>query len=144
MAFRRAVKKAVQTTMQAGALGVKVMINGRLGGAEMARQLQEREGRVPLSTLQSNVEYGTALARTTYGVIGVKVWIYKGDIERGEKINYRVTSAAGGRYDRGGPRRGSGRRGSRGRGGPRGGGGGGGPRPGAPAHPQGPMSQGGA
>ena len=68
----------------------------------MARQLQEREGRVPLSTLQSNVEYGTALARTTYGVIGVKVWIYKGDIERGEKINYRVTSAAGNRYDRGG------------------------------------------
>ena len=144
MAFRRAVKKAVQTTMQAGALGVKVMINGRLGGAEMARQLQEREGRVPLSTLQSNVEYGTALARTTYGVIGVKVWIYKGDIERGEKINYRVTSAAGGRYDRGGPRRGPGRRGGRGRGGPRGGGGGGGPRPGAPATPQGSFNQGGA
>jgi small subunit ribosomal protein S3 len=110
----------------------------------MARQLQEREGRVPLSTLQSNVEYGTALARTTYGVIGVKVWIYKGDIERGEKINYRVTSAAGGRYDRGGPRRGSGRRGGRGRGGPRGGGGGGGPRPGAPATPQGSFNQGGA
>ena len=144
MAFRRAVKKAIQTTMQAGALGVKVMINGRLGGAEMARQLQEREGRVPLSTLQSNVEYGTALARTTYGIIGVKVWIYKGDIERGEKVNYRVTSAAGGRYDRGGPRRGSGRRGSRGRGGPRGGGGGGGPRPGAPATPQGSFNQGGA
>lgn len=130
MAFRRAVKKAVQSTMQAGALGVKVMINGRLGGAEMARQLQEREGRVPLSTLQANVEYGTALARTGYGIIGVKVWIYKGDIERGEKVNYRVTSAAGGRYDRGGPggaRRGGGRRGGRGRGGSRGGGGGRGP-----------------
>ena len=146
MAFRRAVKKAVQTTMQAGALGVKVMINGRLGGAEMARQLQEREGRVPLSTLQSNVEYGTALARTTYGVIGVKVWIYKGDIERGEKINYRVTSAAGGRYDRGapgGPRRGGGRRrGGRGRGGPGGGPGGGGGA--APSQPQGSVNQGGA
>ncbi len=131
MAFRRAVKKAVQSTIQAGALGVKVMINGRLGGAEMARQLQEREGRVPLSTLQANVEYGTALARTGYGVIGVKVWIYKGDIERGEKVNYRVTSAAGGRYDRGGgpggARRGGGRRGGRGRGGSRGGGGGRGP-----------------
>lgn len=107
MAFRRAVKKAVQTTMQAGALGVKVEISGRLGGAEMARTLIEREGRVPLSTLQAHVEYGFAEARTTYGIIGVKCWIYKGDIERGQKINYRVTSAAGGRYDRGsGPRRG--------------------------------------
>ena len=150
MAFRRAVKKAVQTTMQAGALGIKVMINGRLGGAEMARQLQEREGRVPLSTLQSNVEYGTALARTSYGIIGVKVWIYKGDIERGEKINYRVTSAAGGRYDRGGgPRRGrrGGRGGGRGGGGGGrrgGGGGGGGPSAPVPSAPMGSATKGGA
>ena len=89
----------------------------------MARQLQERRAGRP--TLQSNVEYGTALARTTYGVIGVKVWIYKGDIERGEKINHRVTSAAGTatavarRLRRGGGRR----CGGRGRGGPGGGGG---------------------
>ena len=121
MAFRRAVKKAVQTTIQAGAQGIKVQISGRLGGAEMSRVLAEREGRVPLSTLQSHVEYGFAEARTTYGVIGVKCWIYKGDIDRGQKVNYRVTSAAGGRFERGGPRRGGGRRGGR-RGGPRGGG----------------------
>ena len=76
MAFRRAVKKAIQTTMQAGALGIKVELNGRLGGADMARTAKEREGRVPLSTLRSHVDYGTAEARTTYGIIGVKVWIY--------------------------------------------------------------------
>ncbi|MEZ6014043.1 MAG: 30S ribosomal protein S3 [Planctomycetota bacterium] len=129
MAFRRAVKKAVQTTIQAGAQGIKVQISGRLGGAEMSRVLAEREGRVPLSTLQSHIEYGTAQARTTYGVIGVKCWIYKGEIERGQKVNYRVISAAGGRFERGssggpggGARRGGGRRGGGGRGGSRRGG----------------------
>ncbi|MFT7676953.1 MAG: small subunit ribosomal protein S3 [Planctomycetota bacterium] len=124
MAFRRAIKKAVQTTMQAGALGIKVCISGRLGGSEMARTLVERDGRVPLSTLQANVEYGFAEGKTTYGIIGVKCWIYKGDIDRGQKVNYRVTSAAGGRFERGGPRRRRGGSGG-GRGGPRGGGGGG-------------------
>lgn len=118
MAFRRAVKKAIQTTMQAGALGIKVEINGRLGGADMARTAKEREGRVPLSTLQANVEYGTAEGRTTYGIIGVKVWIYKGDIERGQKVNYRANAGGGSRLERGGPR---GRRGGGG-GGRRGGG----------------------
>lgn len=117
MAFRRAMKRAIQTTIQAGAKGVKVELNGRLGGADMARQAKEREGRVPLSTLQAHVDYGTALARTTYGIIGVKVWIYKGDIERGKLIDYRATLSAGGprtdrpRYGRGGGRR-EGRHGS--------------------------------
>ena len=106
MAFRRAVKKAIQTTIQAGAEGIKVEINGRLGGADMARTAKEREGRVPLSTLQAHVEYGTASSHTTFGIIGVKVWIYKGDIDRGQKINYRQVSAASGRMDRGGPLRG--------------------------------------
>ena len=106
MAFRRAVKKAIQTTIQAGAQGIKVEINGRLGGGDMARTAKEREGRVPLSTLQAHVEYGTANSHTTFGIIGVKVWIYKGDIDRGEKINYRQVSAASGRMERGGPRRG--------------------------------------
>ena len=110
MAFRRALKKSVQTTIQAGAQGIKIQISGRLGGAEMARVLVEREGRVPLSTLQANVEYGFAEARTTYGIVGVKCWIYKGDIDRGQKINYRVTSAAGGRFERPGRRGGGGRR----------------------------------
>lgn len=89
MAFRRAMKKAIQTTMQAGAKGVKVEINGRVGGSEMSRQAKEREGQVPLSTLRANVDYGTAEARTTWGVIGIKVWIYKGDLEPGEKVDWR-------------------------------------------------------
>jgi len=106
MAFRRAIKRAVQTTMQAGAKGIKVQINGRLGGAEMAREQNEREGRVPLSTLQSHVDYGTAIAKTTYGIIGVKVWIYKGEIERGKKIDFRQGLSMT-RADR--PQRGAGR-----------------------------------
>jgi small subunit ribosomal protein S3 len=105
MAFRRAVKKAVQTTIQAGAKGVKVEIGGRLGGAEMARKVKEREGRVPLSTLRSHVDYGTAEARTTYGIIGVKVWIYKGDIEPGKMVDWRAGQTGGGRQPRGGGRR---------------------------------------
>jgi small subunit ribosomal protein S3 len=100
MAFRRAMKRAIQTTMQAGAKGIKVELNGRLGGAEMARQAKEREGRVPLSTLQANVDYGTALAQTTYGILGVKVWIYKGDIERGQKVDFRAAQATAQRSER--------------------------------------------
>ena len=109
MAFRRAIKRAIQTTMQSGAKGVKVELSGRLGGAEMARTAKEREGRVPLSTLQSHVDYGTALARTSYGIIGVKVWIYKGDIERGKQIDYRQQQSMTSRAER--PR--SGRSGDR-------------------------------
>ncbi len=100
MAFRRAMKRALQTTMQAGAKGVKVELNGRLGGGEMARQAKEREGRVPLSTLQANIDYGTALARTSYGIIGVKVWIYKGDIERGKMVDAKAAQASAGRQER--------------------------------------------
>jgi small subunit ribosomal protein S3 len=90
MAFRRAMKKALQTAIQAGAKGCKVEINGRLGGAEMAREAKEREGQVPLSTLRANIDYGTANANTTAGVIGVKVWIYKGDLEPGEKLDAKT------------------------------------------------------
>jgi small subunit ribosomal protein S3 len=104
MAFRRAIKKAIQTTIQAGAKGIKVELNGRLGGAEMARTAKEREGRVPLSTLQANVDYAVAAAKTTYGIIGVKVWIYKGDIERGETVNYRAGQGTPSRGERGGRR----------------------------------------
>ena len=106
MAFRRAIKRAVQTTMQTGAKGIKIQINGRLGGAEMAREQTEREGRVPLSTLQSHIDYGTAIAKTTYGIIGVKVWIYKGEIERGKKIDFRqgLSMTRADRPQRGGSR----------------------------------------
>jgi small subunit ribosomal protein S3 len=100
MAFRRAMKRAIQTTIQAGAKGIKVELNGRLGGAEMARQAKEREGRVPLSTLQANVDYGTALAQTTYGTLGVKVWIYKGEIERGQKVDFRASQTTAVRSER--------------------------------------------
>ncbi len=80
VAFRRAMKKAVQTTMRLGAKGIRVSCSGRLGGAEMARYEWYLEGRVPLHTLRADIDYGYTRAETTYGAIGVKVWIYKGDI----------------------------------------------------------------
>jgi small subunit ribosomal protein S3 len=78
--FRRAMKRAVQNAMRLGALGIKVNVAGRLNGAEIARSEWYREGRVPLHTLRADIDYGLAEAKTTYGVIGVKVWIYKGEI----------------------------------------------------------------
>lgn len=80
IAFRRAMKKSVQTAMKFGAKGIKVKCGGRLAGAEIARVEWYREGRVPLHTLRADIDYATAEAHTTYGVIGVKVWIYKGDL----------------------------------------------------------------
>jgi small subunit ribosomal protein S3 len=80
VAFRRAMKKGIQSAMKFGAEGIKVQVSGRLGGAEMARQERYMEGRVPLHTLRADIDYGTAIARTTYGVIGVKVWIFKGEV----------------------------------------------------------------
>lgn len=80
VSFRRAMKRAVQTAMKAGAQGIRVQCAGRLGGAEMSRKEWYREGRVPLHTLRADLDYGLAEARTTFGRIGVKVWIYKGDI----------------------------------------------------------------
>jgi small subunit ribosomal protein S3 len=78
--FRRAMKRAVMSTMRSGALGVKVRLSGRLNGAEIARTEWSREGRIPLHTFRADIDYGTAEARTTYGVIGVKVWIFKGEV----------------------------------------------------------------
>ena len=78
--FRRAMKRSIQNTMRLGALGVKIMVSGRLGGAEIARTEQYAEGSVPLHTLRADIDYGTAEALTTYGIIGIKVWIYKGEI----------------------------------------------------------------
>jgi len=77
---RRALKRAVQSAMRLGAQGIKIMCAGRLGGAEIARDVMYREGQVPLHTLRGNIDYATMEAHTTYGVIGVKVWIYKGEI----------------------------------------------------------------
>jgi len=78
--FRRAMKRAVTNALRQGAKGIKIAISGRLGGAEIARTEWYREGRVPLHTLRADIDYGTAIAKTTYGVIGVKVWIFKGEV----------------------------------------------------------------
>ncbi|MCI4643472.1 MAG: 30S ribosomal protein S3 [Hyphomonadaceae bacterium] len=78
--FRRAMKRSIQSAMRLGALGCRVMVAGRLGGAEIARTEQYAEGSVPLHTLRADIDYGTAEALTTYGIIGIKVWIYKGEI----------------------------------------------------------------
>lgn len=80
VAFRRAMKRAVAAALKAGARGIKIACAGRLGGAEMARREWYREGRVPLHTLRADIDYGTAVAKTTYGVIGIKVWIFKGEV----------------------------------------------------------------
>lgn len=80
IAFRRAMKKAVQTSMKFGAKGIKVHCAGRLGGGEMSRTEWYRDGRVPLHTLRADIDYGFAEAKTTYGIIGIKCWIYKGEV----------------------------------------------------------------
>jgi small subunit ribosomal protein S3 len=97
VAFRRAMKKVMQSALKSGAKGIKIMVAGRLGGAEMARTEWYLEGRVPLHTIRANIDYGTAEAHTTYGVIGVKVWIFKGEIlakgNRGEKQEAQAEKA---------------------------------------------------
>lgn len=82
VSYRRAMKHAVQQAMRRGAKGVKIRLGGRLGGAEMSRQVTEMDGRVPLHTLRANIDFATVHAGTTYGRIGVKVWVYKGDVIR--------------------------------------------------------------
>lgn len=112
--FRRAVKQAVGRTMRAGAKGIKVTVSGRLGGAEIARSESYREGSIPLQTLRANIDYGVTAAHTTYGAIGVKVWIYKGELAPGQFVdeneNTRTGKDRGNRHE--GNRRG-GRRGDR-------------------------------
>ncbi len=80
VSFRRAMKQAMQRTMRSGAKGIKVMVSGRLGGAEIARSEGYNEGTVPLHTLRADIDYATAEAHTTYGIIGVKVWVYRGEV----------------------------------------------------------------
>lgn len=85
VAFRRAMKKAIQSTMRVGAKGVQLVVSGRLGGAEMSRTEKYREGRIPRHTIRADIDYGFATASTTYGVIGVKCWIFKGEILPGDE-----------------------------------------------------------
>jgi small subunit ribosomal protein S3 len=124
IAFRRAMKQAIMRTMKAGARGVKVQISGRLGGAEIARRETNHDGKVPLHTLRADIDYAHVEAFTTFGRIGVKVWIYKGEIlpdqprmeqnrpaERtvtGDRVNFRDNRSRGGRGARGGRGRGPG------------------------------------
>ncbi|GAA4514534.1 30S ribosomal protein S3 [Brevibacterium yomogidense] len=117
VAFRRAMRKAIQTAQRAGAKGIRVQCGGRLGGAEMSRSEFYREGRVPLHTLRANIDYGFFEAHTTFGRIGVKVWIYKGDLTDKELAAQEAAQPSG-RGPRGGAPAGRGgrQRGGRGRG----------------------------
>jgi small subunit ribosomal protein S3 len=140
VAFRRAMKRSVQSALRLGALGIRINVSGRLGGAEIARLEWYREGRVPLHTLRGDIDFGYGIARTAYGIIGIKVWIYKGEIVEhdpmaSERRTLEAQEQGGGRSDRrdrdGGDRQDRNDRPRRGRGG-RGGGGAGGPSRGAP------------
>ena len=92
--FRRAMKRAVQNAMRLGAKGIKIQVGGRLGGAEIARSEWYREGRVPLHTLRADIDYASYEAHTTYGVIGVKVWIFKGEVIGGQHEELKPTAPA--------------------------------------------------
>ncbi|MBI4228347.1 MAG: 30S ribosomal protein S3 [Deltaproteobacteria bacterium] len=88
VAYRRAMKRAISSALRLGALGIKIMVSGRLGGSEIARKEWYREGRVPLATLRADIDYGFAEAKTTYGRIGVKVWIFKGEVLESRSRQY--------------------------------------------------------
>ncbi len=108
--FRRTMKKAVQNTMRLGAKGIRLRLSGRLNGAEIARTEENREGSVPLHTLRANVDYGFAEAHTTYGLIGVKCWIYLGEVMPGEMVpGVGAEAQTAQRRGRGGPPASSGR-----------------------------------
>ena len=101
IAYRRAIKRGMQSAMRLGALGIKVMVSGRLAGNEIARTEWERDGSIPSHTLRANIDYGTAEALTTYGIIGIKVWIYKGqlfekdvDNEKKERVKNKNATAS--------------------------------------------------
>jgi small subunit ribosomal protein S3 len=92
IAFRRAMKRAVQSALRMGAEGIRINVSGRLGGAEISRMEWYREGRVPLHTLRADVDYGIATALTTYGIIGVKVWVFKGEILKDQELQRMPTN----------------------------------------------------
>jgi small subunit ribosomal protein S3 len=127
VSFRRAMRRAINSAMKGGAKGIRVQCSGRLGGAEMARTEFYREGRVPLHTLRADIDYGLAEGRTTFGMIGVKVWIYRGDVlpsreeQEADRARARARAAVGGPEERRTSGSGRGREGGRGEGG-RGGG----------------------
>jgi len=93
IAYRRAMKRAISSALRLGALGIKIMVSGRLGGSEIARKEWYREGRVPLTTLRADLDYGLAESKTTYGIIGVKVWIFKGEVIEKKDRQQQVAGA---------------------------------------------------
>ena len=95
IAFKKAMKQSIQRSMKAGAKGVRIAVAGRLGGSEMGRREWDREGRIPLGTLRADISYGQVHAHTTYGRIGVKVWIYRGDIPTERTAPHQAAPAAG-------------------------------------------------
>jgi small subunit ribosomal protein S3 len=97
VSYRRAIKMAIASSMRVGAEGIKVMVSGRVGGAEMARSEMYKEGRIPLHTLRADIDYALVEAQTTYGLLGVKVWIFKGEVygKRDLSIADNIDSAAG-------------------------------------------------
>lgn len=94
VAYRRAMKRSLTSALRLGAIGIKIMVSGRLNGAEIARSEWYREGRVPLSTLRADIDYGFAEALTTYGKIGIKVWIFKGEVLRKKQPKGEANAAA--------------------------------------------------
>lgn len=96
IAFRRAMKQTIQRAMRAGAKGIKIIVSGRLGGVEIARSEKAHEGSIPCHTLKADIDFGFTTAFTTYGIIGVKVWIFKGMLKRKEKVKPNIKAAAGG------------------------------------------------
>ncbi len=112
VAFKRAMRQGVMRAMRAGAQGIKVRCAGRLGGSEMARVEMVKEGKIPLQTIRADVDYALAEAPTTYGNIGVKVWIYRGDVMPGEMVNESALEPQGASRQLGDRRRSAGRRGS--------------------------------
>jgi small subunit ribosomal protein S3 len=105
VAFRRAMKRAVQSALRSGAVGIRINVSGRLGGAEIARTEWYREGRVPLHTLRADIDFGYGLAKTAYGVIGIKVWIFKGEIIEHDPMASERRALEGGDQGSGRPRR---------------------------------------
>jgi len=92
VSFRRAMKRAIQATMNAGGLGIKIRTAGRLGGAELSRSEWYKEGRIPLHTLRADIDYGHAVARTTAGAIGVKCWLYRGEVPPGQMVGREISA----------------------------------------------------
>ena len=112
ISYRRAMKQAIASAMRVGAQGIKIKVSGRLGGAEMARTEQYKEGRIPLHTLRADIDYAVSEANTVYGIIGIKVWLFSGEVYGKRDLSPNIGGPQRGGAQRGGPQRGGGRGGA--------------------------------